>query len=271
MSVIRSPANRLVKQALALRAPRTRRRKRLVLVEGRKAVADALAAGARFEHALVAEGFAGEPLPALARAGVAVYELAGALFERVSTTETAQGIAAVAREPAAGAAALLEAPGGAPVAVLDAVQDPGNVGTILRTAAAFGFRGALLTRGTADPFAPKVVRASAATLFRLPIVVAWERGPEALAARGFAIVCAAEGGAPPREALASVAGKKVALVVGNEGRGISEEWLRAAAARAWIPIASGVESLNAAAAFAILAYEVARAEAPTDRTPANGA
>jgi TrmH family RNA methyltransferase len=225
-------------------------------VEGRKAVGEVLAAGAEVAFALVAEGFSGEPLRALERARVPVHEVAAPLFAKVSGTETAQGIAAVAREPAADEAALLEAAGGAPVAVFDRIQDPGNLGGMLRTAAALGFRGALLLRGTADPFAPKVVRASAATLFRFPIAAVEEpeRALEALAARGFAVVCAAPGGGPP----AGLRGRKVALVVGNEGQGIAEPLLARAEARVWIPLAREVESLNAAAAFAILAWEATR-------------
>ncbi len=269
---------RLFKEAAELRVPRRRRRARLVLVEGRKAIADALAAGARLRYALAAEDFEGEPLAALARAGVPVHRAGARAFARAAATETSQGIVAGAEEPEAALDALLAAPGGAPLAVLDRVQDPGNVGTILRTAAALGFRGALLARGTADPFAPKAVRASAATLFRFPIAVApvalaspaepaeaaW--GGAALAAllerRGFALACAAEGGDPPEAAFARVA-PPVALVIGNEGSGIDPAILARARARVWVPLARGVESLNAAAAFAILAYALARPAAGT--------
>lgn len=255
--MIRSADNKLVKQAIALQTPKTRRREGLVLVEGRKAVAEALAAGATLAHALVAEGFTGEPLRALERAGVAVHEVAAPVFARVSATETAQGIAALAREPAHALAAML---GGAPLAVLDRIQDPGNLGTMLRTAAALGFAGALLLPGTADPFAPKVVRASAATLFRFPLVASEDAGRdlETLAGEGFAIVCAAPGGEPPREALEKLRGKKVALVVGNEGRGIAPDVLARATSLVWLPLAREVESLNAAVAFAVLAYEISR-------------
>jgi TrmH family RNA methyltransferase len=257
--IIRSPGNRLVQQALALHAPRTRRRERLVLVEGRKAVADVLAAGAALAYALAVEGFRGEPLRALERARVPVHELAAPLFARISGTETSQGIAAVAREPEPDFAALAALPGPAPLAVLDRIQDPGNLGAILRTAAALGFRGALLARGSADPFAPKVVRASAATLFRLPIAASEDLASdlEMLAARGFAVVCAAPGGARPARVFAALAGRPVALVLGNEGEGIAPELAAREEARVWIPLAREVESLNAAAAFAMLGYELA--------------
>jgi TrmH family RNA methyltransferase len=263
--VITSPHNRLVKAAIALRVPRLRRKEGRVLVEGRKAVRDAIDAGARVEHALIAAGFEGEPLSALERARVPVYAVAPALFARIAATEVSQGIAAVAIEPRAKAAAILAAPGEAPLAVLDRIQDPGNLGTILRTAAALGFRGALLAPGTTDPFAPKVVRASAAALFRLPAAPLDD--PALLEAAGFALVCAAEGGGPPHRVFAGLAGARVALVVGNEGQGIAPDMLDRARARVWIPLARGVESLNAAAAFAILGWELMRAVTASGRHP----
>jgi TrmH family RNA methyltransferase len=257
MAYIQSARNPLVKQAAALRTGHGRRKLARVLVEGPKSAADALEAGARFEHAFAREGLEHPVLEALARARVAVHTLGAGLFEEISTTETSQGLVAVAREPEPDAAAVLAAPGRAPLAVLDRIQDPGNLGTILRTAAALGFRGAALTDGTADPYAPKVVRAAAGTLFRFPIF-AWS---DAAGADRFALVAAAEGGDPPETAFARVVagGRPVALVVGNEGRGIDEALLARAAGRAWIPLERAVESLNVAAAFAILGYALARA------------
>jgi TrmH family RNA methyltransferase len=262
--MIRSGQNRLLKLAAALRTPRTRRGTGLVLLEGRKAIADALAAGAAVAWALVAEGFRGEPLRALERARVPVHEVAAAAFAKVAATETAQGIAAAVREPRAEVERVLGAPGEAPLAVLDRIQDPGNLGTMLRTAAALGFRGAILLPGTADPFAPKTVRASAGTVLRFPVLEA-EDPAAALAgvkAAGFEVLAAAEGGRPPAPERG-----RVALVVGNEGQGIAPGVLAAADRRVWIPIAAGVESLNAAAAFAILAYAIRR-ESPL-RPPAD--
>ncbi len=254
---IDSPKNPLVKQAAALLDPHGRRKRGRLLLEGPKAIEDALASGARFERAFVGPGF-GEPVrERLERARVAVHEVAPRILASLCGTEAPQGIVAVAHEPAADAAEVFSATTLAPLAILDGVQDPGNLGTIVRTAAALGFRGALLTPGTADPFAPKAARASAGTLFRFPLVRAEAAPPPA----GFFVVAAAAGGAPPEEAFAAAAasGKPVALAVGNEGQGLGPALLAAAHARVWVPIARSVESLNVAAAFAILGYALTRA------------
>lgn len=273
-----------MKEAAALLDARLRRRARRVLVEGPKAIADALASGARFERAFAREGGAGaeaaRAAEALGRADVPVLEAAAAAFDAICATETSQGLVAVALEPSWDATALLEGPEEAPLVVLDRVQDPGNAGAILRTAAALGFGGAVLVEGTADPFAVKVVRAAAATVFRLPIVAFPEGG---LSHRHAVVAAAAPGEAPAaamRAALDRAARRvaaaradlarvkeaacvmtsdaRLALVLGNEGRGVSEALLARADARAWIPLANEVESLNVAAAFAILAWEARR-------------
>jgi len=252
VSEIRSAKNELVREAAALKDPRRRRKAGRVLVEGPKSIADALAAGARFTHAFVREGEGALARP-LERAKVPVHTVSAEVLAALEATEAAQGLVAVAEEPRWEAAAVLDAPGDAPLVVLDRVQDPGNVGAILRTAAALGFRGAALTAGTADPFAPKVVRAGAGTVFRLP-TFAWPEGP--LPAR-YTLVAAAAPGEPAETAFARAAGP-AALVMGNEGQGVSEALLARCASRAWIPLAREVESLNVAAAFAILAWEATR-------------
>ena len=153
--------------------------------------------------------------------------------------------------------------------VLAGVQDPGNVGTILRTAAAFGATGAATTAsgisGTANPFSPKALRASAGAALHLPI----------LAGMSLSILLAQLKVAGVRTLVSSVHEPRdgeqpllapwevdwcqpVALLVGNEGAGLPEEVERSADARIRIPMASGVESLNAAAAAAVVFYEAAR-------------
>lgn len=253
MSIIQSARNPLVKQAAALATPRTRRKQARLLVEGPKAIRDALDAGARFDHAFVSRGFDHPVLADITRARVPVHELTPTVFDSIAATEAPQGIIAVAREPTFRASDILEAPGLAPLAVLDGIQDPGNLGTIIRTAAALGFRGAALVEGTTDPYSPKVVRATTGTMFRFPLL-RWAAPPP-----GYFLVVAAESGSPPIDAFARAVDRPVALVVGNEGRGVDPALAERADARVWIPIVSGVESLNVASAFAILAYALTRA------------
>jgi TrmH family RNA methyltransferase len=153
--------------------------------------------------------------------------------------------------------------------VLVGVQDPGNVGTILRTAAAFGATGAVTSAsgqsGTASPFSPKALRASAGAALHLPVLPGMSlpilltqfkiAGIHTLAS------CVHDSQERDRPLLAPWEVnwcEPVALLVGNEGAGLPEEVERSADARIRIPIASGIDSLNAAAAAAVLFYEAAR-------------
>ena len=141
--------------------------------------------------------------------------------------------------------------------LLENVQDPGNVGTILRTMDAAGFTGAILTQGCADPYAPKALRATMGSIFRVPTMQV-RSAPAAAAmlkAEGYAVVAAAVNGKDffTRQAI----GEKICLIIGNEGAGITSETLAAATHRYRLPMRGGAESLNAAAAAAIFIYELA--------------
>lgn len=203
------------------------------------------------------------------------------LFEGLADTEHPQGVAALVQPRAATFDDLVRAPGEACsplLVVLAGVQDPGNVGTILRTAAAFGATGAVTAAsgqsGTANPFSPKALRASAGAALHLPILVGMSlpilltqlkiAGVHTLAT---SVHHPASRPADPRQESESQAllapwevdwCQPVALLVGNEGAGLPEEIERSADARIRIPMSSGIESLNAAAAAAVLFYEAAR-------------
>ncbi|HEU4954335.1 MAG TPA: RNA methyltransferase, partial [Gemmatimonadales bacterium] len=149
---------------------------------------------------------------------------------------------------------------GRPVVVLDAVQDPGNVGTILRTALGLGGAGVVALKGTADLHNAKVVRGSMGALFRLPAVAAdvTEYLAWAKAAGVETWVTAADGEPLRRPGDARSPRPRVALVLGNEGAGVGAALSAAARRRVAIPLAPGAESLNVAVAAGILLYEVAR-------------
>lgn len=141
--------------------------------------------------------------------------------------------------------------------LLEAVQDPGNVGAILRTMDAAGFTGAILGPGCADPFSPKALRATMGSIFRVPTLQVADaaRAAEALAREGYAVIAAALDGEDffLRKPLA----EKVCLIIGNEGAGITNQTLAAATHRYRLPMRGGAESLNAAAAAAIMIYDIA--------------
>ena len=141
--------------------------------------------------------------------------------------------------------------------LMEAVQDPGNVGTILRTMDAAAFDGAVLAPGCADPFSPKALRATMGAIFRVPTMQAGSAAQAAAMLRdeGYAVVAADINGVDFFER--GPLPEKVCLIIGNEGAGITAETLAASTHRCRLPMKGGAESLNAAAAAAIMLYEIA--------------
>ena len=182
------------------------------------------------------------------------------LFASVAATETPQGIAAMARAPEYTLENLLRGADSL-VVVLVAAQDPGNVGAILRSAEAFGATGVIATRGTAHPYSPKALRASAGSSLRLPMI-AELAAPIALAqlrVSGLQILAAsaAQDTVAKRPDELDLRGP-FALLIGNEGAGLPAEMERSADARIRIQLAEPVDSLNAAVAASLILYEAAR-------------
>lgn len=224
----------------------------LFLAEGVRLLEDLVASEREVVHLLHTSEAAGS---ARARAvidrcrerGVPTEEVPEGELRRYADTVTPQGLLAVARIPEPD---WDELPAG-DVVVLDAVQDPGNVGTVLRTAEALGAVGAVALPGTVDAWNPKVVRASAGSVFRLPVIEAsGEEAVERLRARGGPIWASDAVGEPLSRG--DPVPRGIALVLGNEGSGVGEELLAAADRRVAIPLPGGAESLNVAVASAIL-------------------
>ena len=178
------------------------------------------------------------------------------LFQAVAATETSQGVIALVRPPQWSVNQVFR--GQSLVIVLDGIQDPGNVGAILRSAEAFGATGALFVKGTVNPFHPKALRASAGSFFRVPLVAGLDT-PLVLAAlkqNRVDVYAAMPYSGIERLATNVDFSRRCALLIGSEGRGVSQE-LSAIAEDLSIPTV-GVESLNAAAAAAVLLYEARR-------------
>ena len=175
------------------------------------------------------------------------------LFNALSQTFTPQGVMAVARVRERPFAEVLAMARTArwPLVVLDGVQDPGNVGTICRTAAAAGAPALAVLPGSADPFGPKAVRASAGNVFRLSVARGQPADVEGLRAFG----AAASGGTP---LLTAQIEKADVLLLGSEAHGLS----RTDVELVTIPVADEVESLNVAAAAAVLLFEIRRRRLP---------
>ncbi len=231
----------------------------LALVEGPKLLGEALAAGVEIRAALVADA-ALEEFEELLRScteiGADVASAPERLLASVGDAVTHRGIVALA---ALKKLELSELPLSAePLLVAaDAVQDPGNLGAIVRSAAAFGAEALIALPGSANPFGAKAIRGSAGACFRLPIAVAEvEELPPWLRAQEIALVGLDRRGCTP---LTDYDFRKpCAIIVGSEGSGLSPELLGAADALVSIPIAGAVESLNAAVAVSIALFEAAR-------------
>ena len=146
---------------------------------------------------------------------------------------------------------------GSRIVALDGVQDPGNVGTILRTADAAGFDGALLSDACADLYGAKTLRATMGSVFRVPTRRTGDLADELAAMRGagYAVVATELGGA---DFYANCPHERCVLVIGSEGRGVSEAVRAVATHHLALPMRGGAESLNAAVAAGIMIYEMAR-------------
>ena len=219
------------------------------VVEGRHLLEEALRGKWRVLEVFVDPERADAVLAGLDLRGIVVHELQGGVLERVATTESPQGvIAEVARREHADS----DVHGW--VLVVDRLADPGNLGTVIRSAEAFGASAVFCTSGTVDPFNPKALRAAAGATFHVPVVV--DCHIEDLARRGFRILGTTSHGAPQTLDVASVeVNGDVAVVLGNEAHGLDpdtpvHEWVS-------IPHVGRSESLNVAMAGTVLSYVMA--------------
>ncbi len=248
-----SLANERVKYARSLHRERVRTRDGRFIIEGTRLVEEALAAGARPVFSFYTERLAGSGrgqalLAQLAQAGGPLIAVSDEVMAAASETVTPQGVLAVMPIPA------MPWPAEGLVVVLDSLRDPGNAGTILRTAWAAGATGVVTTRGTVDLYAPKVVRAAMGAHYHLALRAG-------LDAPGLSELLSGR-----RALLATLEGRPYwevdwpsdcALIIGGEARG-SEVAASLATEQVTIPMAAGVESLNAAIAAGVLLFDALR-------------
>jgi TrmH family RNA methyltransferase len=237
----------------------------LVAVVGARAITEALADGIRLLDVFFEEGSLDEALlAALSDSGAELIGASERVVSRLSGLPSARGAVALA-SPRRWRLPDLPFPEEALVLLLDSVQDPTNVGAILRSAEAFGAAAVVLTRGTADPFSPKALRASAGSAFRIPVAadvpaaeaLSWARSAGARVAGA-----EAKGGKDPGDIRA---GTRLLLAIGSEGHGLSSEVAAALDERVTIPLRGRVESLNAAVAAALLLYTLSPKTSASNR------
>ena len=272
MKLITSAGNQIYKKAAQLKQKKYRDEQNRYLIEGPNLIREAYQNGGDIEMIVQSDdfhsddifnGFRGdgalnrEFIPVKSNAPMAV--MSSGLFRKLSDTESPQGILAIVKKriyteeeffsPETAASNLI---------VLDRLQDPGNIGTILRTADAAGFRGAILLKGTTDIYSPKIVRAAAGSLFRLPVLTADtpDQVIGLLKKYGKRIICTApDSGKNYYDIDMS---EDAAVIIGNEGNGACDEFLVKSEFLVKIPMEGTIESLNAAVSAGILMYESVR-------------
>jgi TrmH family RNA methyltransferase len=252
--VLTSAKNPKVVAAVRLKKRALREEERRFLVEGAQAVAEALAEGGRLLSLFVHDEL--DPLAVRARqAGVAVEQVSDGVMERLTSTVTPQGVVGIAPFVDVGIDDL--SPPGA-VAVLHEVRDPGNAGTILRSADAAGARGVVFAGSSVDAYNSKSVRASAGSIFHVPVVrnVATEDALASLRAKGFVVVAMDMHG--DEDLFEAELSRAAAFVFGNEAHGLPSQILDVADHRVRVPQAGRAESLNLAAAATVCLFEWVR-------------
>lgn len=252
MATIRSPRNSRVVAAVRLHRGRARHRTGLSLIEGPNLLMEAIAGGARLTVVFALED--DEPTAQRAHAiGLELVRVTQRVLDRIAATEHPRGPVAILEIPPP------SSPAGIDLLVPWGVSDPGNLGALIRTAAAFGM-GIGVGPGSADPWAPKVLRAAAGGHFHCPVSPLPD--VDRLRSGGYRLVATVpRGGIPPQEA---DFGAQTALLVGEEAAGLPPDLIARADVRVTIPMRGGMESLNAAVAGAILAYELSRSRRGED-------
>ena len=253
MKTITSLKNPAVQEARALAAAKERSRQQAFLLDGEHMVGEGLSVcPERVKAVFVDEKRAEDFAHLLSKAQGEVYAVPEHVLAAISQVKTPQGVAAVCGLPEARSLADM----GDKLILLENVQDPGNVGTVLRTLDAAGFDGCIFTPGCADPFGPKTLRATMGSVFRVPMctVDSAASAAETLAQSGYAVIGAALDGEPFYER--GLLPDKLCVIIGNEGQGMTKEALAACTHRYRLPMRGGAESLNAAVAAAIFMYEL---------------
>jgi TrmH family RNA methyltransferase len=223
-----------------------------IAIEGPNLLHEARRSGLRVEAVFVREDWAGEEDVA----GAAIYHVAADAFDSVCTTESPQGVAALMEAPTWRLEDLLRT-ADAKFVVLAGLQDPGNVGAIVRAAEAFGATGLLLVPPTVHPWNPKLLRASAGSVFRLPVVSLGSVAQLDLLRRKGIPIYACD--AKAEGSIQAVDFERSwAFVIGSEGAGVPDEVRRRCTGAVRIPYPGPVESLNAAVAASIALYEASR-------------
>ena len=255
---ITSPTNPLLKRIRGLHVRSLREKSQLFLLEGAKLLNEALARGIRIKEIVVSRSFLKEGLGECHTSNISsLFLVEDAIFAQLTTTDIPLGIVAVAEMPTYSFSQLVSSP--KPLVVIaDAIQDPGNLGTIIRTALAASVNGVILTKGTVDPYNPKVVRSASGALFSLPVIqgLATSDAIMMLKEHGLTILACDPKGTKPFWDFDLT--KPIALLFGNEGQGFTHSTFALADDIIVIPMNPECQSLNVAVSAGIILFGAAQ-------------
>ena len=259
MKKINSIQNETIKRIKSLQKRKFREKHAEIILEGYRLIKDAWENGLKIKKVLFLSSIDGNKnslVEILLESGTEAIETDLAVFDHISETVASQGLLAVAEMPSKETDEIMD---GLPefIIFLDCLQDPGNLGTIIRTADAAGAGLVALSSGSVDAYNGKVIRSAAGSIFHMPVIqkVTGKKFIEDLKSRGYRTLAADINGAKPFGEMSY--GKKICLVIGNEGSGIRSEILDICHESVKIPIIGRAESLNAGVAAGILMYDIA--------------
>jgi TrmH family RNA methyltransferase len=257
LDVISSRTNARVKQLRAAFQGHARLSGGMVAIEGDHLLEEALRSGMVLKTVFVSER---REAPKMVPRGVEVMRLTEDVFGSVVETQSPHGVAALLVPPVWGVDDVMgNGESAALILIAVGLQDPGNLGTLVRSAEAFGATGVLTTPGTVSAWNQKALRASVGSVFRVPVVAVEASEVEGLKERGVRLIAAVgSDGVGVMAAGAMDFTAACAVMIGNEGAGLATEWISMCDARVTIPCPGDVESLNAAVAGSLLLYEASR-------------
>lgn len=263
MQLIESSRNKTIKYIMSLKDKTNRKKQRSFLIEGFRFVREALFSNIRIQIICFSTEVGDEcrtEVQTLTDKEIKYILVPPALFARLSETDTPQGILAAVDIPERPLHSLYRK--GFRGVLLDSVQDPGNVGTIIRSAHALGFDSVISTKGTVDIYNGKVLRSTAGSVFHIPVVDGLEEEEVFQFCSEHGIRIIATGLNEGRPCYECDLSENFLLVIGNEGRGVSPGIKKLSAASVFIPMPGRAESLNAGVAASVIMYESNRQRFP---------
>jgi len=266
LEIIRSNDNKLLKHSRKLKIKKWRQENREFMIEGVRFLEEAVFAGTSIKYCLCSEDLGGDRIDSLIKEmlqrNIKVYLVEDNLMQDVCETKSPQGIVAVIEKREFNSDALFEESDF--IVLIDRVQDPGNLGTIIRTADAAGAWGVIISDGSVDPYSPKVLRSTMGSIFHVPVIYDMDivSAIGGLKTHGFTVYVSSLKGSTAY--YNEIYRGKTAIVIGNEANGVDSKIVQTADRLIKIPMPGKAESLNAAVAGSILMFEVVKQRSNID-------